>query len=418
MKPPVASNGNRLFTSTHSALSRSGIGGRPSHEYYSRHFSNIETEGGEYLNALTRTIRILCSNCDWRGSWSELNIQYNFPSSIFLLLIKKSFTSHSRLQTPHSILESLPFSLDRIMSSLPSRFDHTHHSLSVVPIHRRIPSPSIQITRPKTKSKLKGSGCEGSSVDRRQDKDGFRHNEYEQIFDKFVHYDDLGIPCPRKDYKLPELKIDDEIDRLTCVFEMEFTEATPLSTTGELNCPPWPLEALGFQQSTCEQEDFEHISCGHTDCGYENCNPPTPGQYVFTPLPDDLISVVASDHESTSPMPTHFGSPISTLELDSPLLKWTPDVPNWEESLNHMALDPIFTQFSIGGLPTPDTTPTKDYMESLYPLFEARCESPRPAPVTLRTTRPRTTTTITEASKKRLRKRDEVEANIKKKRRS
>lgn len=84
-----------------------------------------------------------------------------------------------------------------------------------------------------------------------------------------------------------------------------------------------------------------------------------------------------------------------------------------------MASDPIFTHFNIGGLPSPDETPTeRDCFNSLFPVFEARCASPTPKPTTPLAKRSRTDSCITDAQKKRSRKRNDGEANRKKRRKS
>lgn len=312
------------------------------------------------------------------------------------------------------------------MSSLPTKFDHNHNSLSVFPRAYRVPSPSTHVSLAKSSLKEfengpQKSGCDGESLLGDQEvNDG--HTKYDQIFDNFVHFEDANDDQQTmRKHNLPDLRIDKDVDRLTCAFEMELIAATPMSAIGQLNCPPWPLEALGIRRASCDREDFDHLSCGATDCGYGSCNPPTPGEYVFSPLPEDPMSSVASNPASASPtlMSTHSGSPISTLELDSLILGWTPGSPNVEKSPNQMALEPIFTHFNLGGLPSPDDTPTEDdCFSSSFPLFEARGESPAPKPTTPLAKRSRTDSCITDAPKKRSRKRDVEDANTKKRRQS
>lgn len=312
------------------------------------------------------------------------------------------------------------------MSSLLSKFDHNHNSSSVFPRVCRIPSPSIHISLADPRIRQYQSGGENSSWDGEsllgdQD-DNDRHAECDQIFGNLVYSEEARDgQNPKRKHNLPELIIDEDVDRLTCAFEMEFTAATPLSASGRLSCPPWPLEALGIRGESCDREDLDHLSCDATDCGYGSCNPPTPGERVFTPIPEDAMSSIVLDPASASlmSMSTHFGSPISTLELDSPTLGWTPGSSDFGKSSSHMALDPIFTHFNIGGLPSPDDTPTEDdCLTSLFPLFEARYESSDRKPITPLAKRLRTDSCITDAPKKRLRKRSDGEADRRKKRKS
>lgn len=307
------------------------------------------------------------------------------------------------------------------MSSQQSKFDHNHNSLSIFP--RASPSIHFSLAKPilrKYESYSEGSSFDARSMARRQEGSG-GHTEYDQIFDNFVHseYPNDGQQVKRQ-HNLPDLRIDEDVDRLTCVFEIEFTAATPISASGQLNCPSWPLEAFEIRRASCDQEDFDHLSCGATDCGCGSCNPPTPGEYVFTPLPDEM-SLVASNPASSSPrsMSTHFGSPISTLELDSPTLGWTPGSPDFEKSPSHLGLEPIFTHFDIGDLPSPDETPTEDdCFTSSFSLFEARCELPAPKSTTPLLKRSRTDPCISDAPKKRSRKRNDGETTTKKRRKS
>ncbi|KAE9970647.1 hypothetical protein BLS_004932 [Venturia inaequalis] len=312
------------------------------------------------------------------------------------------------------------------MSSLPSKFHHDLNSLSIFPRACRISSPSIHISLAKPnlreyQSSSENSTCAGKSLTGNQEGSD-EHTEYDRIFDNFVHSEDAndGKQSKRKNI-LPELRNEEDVDRLACVFEMELTTATPMSASCQLSYPPWPLEALGIRGASCDPEALDHFSCGATDCGYGSCDPPTPGEYVFTPLPEDPMSSVVSDPASASPISTsiHLGSPISTLKLDSPTLGWTHGSPDLEKTPSHKALDPIFTHFNIGGLPSPDETPTgDDCLSSSFPLFETKLGLPAPKPTTPLSKRSRTDSCITDAPKKRSRMRTDGESSTKKRRKS
>ncbi|QDS72131.1 hypothetical protein FKW77_003948 [Venturia effusa] len=258
----------------------------------------------------------------------------------------------------------------------------------------------------------KESTCDGKSFMTTKEM-SVGHSEYDQIFDDFVHSENANDSRQSMEsHQVLEPRIDEDVHRLTCVFMTELTAATPVSASGRLSLPPRPFGALGIRGAGCDREDLDHFSCVTTNCGCDNCNPPTPGEYVFTPISEDPMSA-ASNHASPSLMSTstHSESSISILDLDSPTLGWTSGLFDLETSSSHLTLDPIFTHFNTGGLPSPDETPTEEdgCLTSMFPLFEARHESLTPMPTTPSAKRSQTDSCITGAPKKRSRWSDDSE---------